>query len=78
MEGFDADFDLGVEQLDNSPSNGLQVCFVLYANNTLWCQVIETKDLQPELLRWYLRMKKFDFVARDKFKVHTLGDLEQA
>ena len=36
MEGFDADFDLGVEQIDSSPSDGPQKQFVLYANSVLW------------------------------------------
>ena len=53
MEGLDADFDLGIEQVESSSSNGLRVCF-LYADNALWHQVMKTKDFQPELLRWYL------------------------
>jgi len=30
MEGFDTDFDLGIEQGDSSQSNGLHKRFVLY------------------------------------------------
>jgi len=78
MEGFDEDFDLGVEQVDSSPSDGLRVHLILYADNALWRQVMETKDLQPELLWWYLWLKKFDFVVRDKPNVHTLTDSEHA
>jgi len=35
MEGFDADFDVGVEQVDGSPSDGPQERFVLYDDNIL-------------------------------------------
>jgi len=54
MEGFHIDFDLGVEQIDSSASYGLRVHLVLYADNALWHQIMKAKDLQPELLRWYL------------------------
>ena len=50
MEGLDADFDLGVEQVDSSPFDGLRTRFVLYADNALWRKLMKTKDLQPEFL----------------------------
>ena len=53
-EGFDADFDLGVEQVDSNLLIRLRVHFVLYTDNVLWHRVMKTNDLQPELLRWYL------------------------
>jgi len=49
IEGFDADFDLGLEQIDSSPCDWLQVCFVLYVDNALRHQVMKMKDLKPEL-----------------------------
>jgi len=45
MEGFDVDFDLGVEQVDSDLPDNAQVRFVLYANNALWHCVMKTKDL---------------------------------
>ena len=66
LEAFDANFDVGVKQLDGNSSDGLRERFVLYADSALWHQVMKTKDLQSELLRWYLHKKKFDFVVRDK------------
>ena len=66
LEGFNADFDVGVEQVDDSRYNGPRERFVLYTNGTLWDQVMKMKDLQLELLRWYLQLKKFDFVVRDQ------------
>jgi len=54
LEGFDVDFDLGVEQVDNGPSDRPRERFVLYADCALWDQVMKTKDLLQELLRWYL------------------------
>ena len=78
MEGFDIDFDLGVEQFDSDPPDKARVRFFLYADNALWHHVMKTKDLQPELLRWYLRLRKFDFVVWDKVNVHTLSDPGQA
>ena len=56
LEVFDADFDLGVEQVDGSPSDGPKEQFVLYADGALWHQVMKTKDMQLELLRWYLQL----------------------
>jgi len=53
MEEFDADFDLGVEQIDSNPPDKARVLFDLYADNALWNRVMKTKDLQPELLRWH-------------------------
>ena len=78
IEGLDVDFDLGVEQVGSSPSNRLQVRFVLYADNALWRKLMKTKDLQLELLQCYLRLKKVHFVVCDKANVHTLTDPEQA
>ena len=66
VEGFDADFDVGIERVDDSPSDGPQGQFVLYADSTLWHQVMKTNDLLSELLRWYLQLNKFDFVVHDK------------
>ena len=66
VEGFDADFDEGVERVDDNPSDGPQERFVLYADSALWHQVVKMKDLQPELLRWYLQLNKFDFEVRNK------------
>ena len=51
LDGFDVDFDLGVEQVDGSPSDGPRERFVSYANDALWHQVMKIKDLQQELLR---------------------------
>ena len=51
IEGFDADFDLGVEQVDSDLPDRARVRFVLYADNALWHLVMKAKDLQPELLR---------------------------
>jgi len=76
-EGFDADFDLGFEQVDCDPPDRPRVRFVLYTDNVLWHRVMKTKDLQPELLRWYLRLKMFNFVIRDKANVHTLTNPDQ-
>ena len=78
LEGFYANFDVGVEQVDVSPSDGPREQFVLYTDSVLWDQVMTTKDLQPELLWWYLQLKKFDFVARDKANVYALSDPNQA
>jgi len=36
MEGFDVDFNVGVEWVNDSPSDGPQKRFVLYANSVLW------------------------------------------
>jgi len=52
--------------------------FFVYADGALWHKLLKTKDLQPELFRWYLRLKKFDFAVCDKANVHTLIDLGQA
>jgi len=35
FEGFDVDFDVGVEQVDVSPSDGLRERFVLYVDSAL-------------------------------------------
>jgi len=78
MEGFDADCDLGVEQVNSDMLDRARVCFVLYTDNALWHRVMKTKDLQPQLLRWYLRLKKFSFVVWNKVNVHTLSDPDQA
>ena len=78
MEGFNVEFDLGVKQVDSDTPDRARVRLVLYANNALWHYVMKTKDLQPELLRWYLRHKKFDFVVQDNVHVHTLSDPDQA
>jgi len=78
VEGFDVDFDLVVEQGDGSQSDGLCKRFVLYANSALWHQLMTAEDLQPELLRRSLRLKKFDFVVCDNANIHTLTDSYQA
>ena len=78
MEGFYPDFDLGVEQVDSNSPNRPWVRFVLYADNALGHRIMKMKDLQPKLLSWYLWLKKFDFVVRDKANVHTLTDPDQA
>jgi len=36
VEGFDVDFDVGVERVDDSLSDGPQERFVLYADSALW------------------------------------------
>ena len=51
IEGFDIDFDLGVEQGDSSLSDWLRKQLVLYADSTFWHKLMTTKDLRPELLR---------------------------
>jgi len=71
-------FDLGVEQVNREPPDRPRVCFVLYVDNALWHRVMKTKDLQLEPLRWYLQLKKFDFMVLDKAYVHTLIDPDQA
>ena len=78
MEGLDADFDLGVEQVNSSSSDRLRVRFVLCVDNALCRHIMKTKDLQPEILQWYLQLKKFDYVVHDNAKVHILTNLEQA
>jgi len=35
MEGFDVDFDVGVERIDDSPSDDPQERFVLYTDSAL-------------------------------------------
>jgi len=54
MKGFNVEFDLGDEQLDSNPPDKARVRFVLYVDNALWHCVMKTKDLQPQLLQWYL------------------------
>jgi len=71
LKGFDADFDVGVEQVDGSSSDRLREQSTLYADGALH-QVMKTKVLQPELLKWYLQLQKFNFVVHDK------GDPNQA
>ena len=36
LEGFDADFVIGAEQVDDSPSDGPREQFVWYADGMLW------------------------------------------
>ena len=50
MEGLDVYFDLGFEQVDSIPSDGLEVRFILFADTALWCKLMKNKDRQPELL----------------------------
>jgi len=45
LERFDADFDIGVKQVDVSLSDAPREQFVLYADGALWHQVMKTKDL---------------------------------
>ena len=59
-------FVVGVEQADGSPSDGLRELFVLYADRALCHKVVNMKDLQPELLRPHLQLKKLNFMVRDK------------
>jgi len=66
LESFNADFDVGVEQVDGSPSDGLRERFVLYGDGAMSHQAMKTKDLQLELLRWYIQYQKFNFMIRDK------------
>jgi len=49
MEGFDVDFDLGIEQGDSGQSDRPRARFILYDNGTLWHQLMVIKDNQPEL-----------------------------
>jgi len=42
VEGFDADFDVGVARVDDSPSDGPHERFVLYVDRALWHQVMKT------------------------------------
>ena len=76
--GFDADLDVGVEQAYVSQFDGPREQFVLCVDCALWGTVMKTKNLQPELLRWYLQLKKFEFVVQDKANVHTPSDPDQA
>ena len=57
IEGVDIDFHLGIEQDDSSRSNRPHTWFILYTDNILWHKLMMMKDLQPKLLRWYLRLK---------------------
>jgi len=41
LEGFHADFEVEVEQVDGSPSDGQREQFVLYANGLLWHQAMK-------------------------------------
>ena len=67
MKGFDADFDLVIEQDGSGQSDGPHARFILYTDSALWHQLMTTtKDLQLKLLRWYLCLKKFNFMVRDK------------
>jgi len=66
-----------IEQDDSGKSDGPRTQFVLYADSALWHQFMMMKDLQSKLLRWYLRLKMFDFVVRDKNDAHTLTDPDQ-
>ena len=45
VEGFDANFDVGVERVDDSLSDGPQEQFILYVDSTLWHQVMKMMDL---------------------------------
>jgi len=66
-ERFDADFDLVIEQDGSGQSDGPHARFILYTDSALWHQLMTTtKDLQLKLLRWYLCLKKFNFMVRDK------------
>ena len=78
IEGVDVDFDIQIEQDGNDQSDGPCTRFVLYTDNMLWCQLVIMKDLQPELLRWYLHLKEYNFVVRNKDDVHTLIDPNRA
>ena len=69
--------DLGIEQGNSDQSDGPRTRFVLYTDSRLWHQLMMAKDLQLELLRWYLCLKKFDFVVCDKNDGHTLTDPNQ-
>ena len=74
MERLNADFDMGVEQIDSSLSDRLHMQYVFYPDSGLWHKLMNTKDLQLVLLKWYLRLKTFDFVLHDKANDHTLTD----
>ena len=74
LEGVDVDFDVGIEQDNSGQSDGRRTWFVLYIDNMLWHQLIMTKDLQLELLSWYLCLKEYNFVVHNKSDVHTLID----
>jgi len=45
MVCFDVDFDVGVEQVGDSPSDGPQERVALFIDSALWHQVMKTKDL---------------------------------
>ena len=74
MEGVDVDFDLGVDQDDSGRSSGQRTRIVLYSDNMLCHKLMTTKGLQPKLLRWYLWLKQYNFVVRDKNDAHALTD----
>jgi len=76
MEGVDLDFDLGIENEDSDPPDGAWYRFVLYANSTLWRNLIKKNDLQPEYLRWYIQLKDFNFLVRDKNKHMCCGGVQ--
>ena len=69
MEGVDLDFDLGIEYNGSGSLDGARYRFILYADGTLWHDLM-MKHLQPEYLRWYLQLKDFNFVLRDKNDAH--------
>jgi len=74
MEGVDVDFNLGIEHDDSGQSDGPRTRFVLYTANMLWRQLMIMKDLQPQLLRWYLHLKEYNFMAHYKSDTHILTD----
>ena len=53
-KGVDLDFDLGIEYNYSAPSDGAYYRFVLYADSTLWRNLMMEKDLEPEYPRLYL------------------------
>jgi len=54
MKRVDLDFDLEIEYNDSNLSDGARYRFVLYANGTLWRNLMMKKDLQAKYLKWYL------------------------
>ena len=66
MEGVNLDFDLGIEYDDSGLLDGACYQCIVYADLTLWRNLMMKKDLQLEYLRWYFQLKDFNFVVRNK------------
>jgi len=55
----DVEFDFG-------PYGGDRPKMFVFQDPTLWRTLMFKKDLNPELLRWFLLLHQFEFEVRDK------------